>query len=187
MIAGTGKWECANIDPVSIQADGRYYVIARVNKNPIYFEYKSGLLPMDAGNVVIEAGVRQAQKIVDGQFKTYIVKYDYMIFGLVDVKISFGKSSTAGPEITSVGPSGTINNSSATITAQAKDNSECRFGRDDVDYSTLAYSLPKVSAGSFGQKICGLEDGDYTFYVRCKNSPDGANDASKPVQFTVEQ
>ena len=184
-IAGTGKWKCANISPTAVVADGRYYVITRANNTPIYFEYKSGLLPADAGDVVIEAGIRQT--FIQGKFKTDIVKYDYMVFGLVDVKISFGDTSTSGPKIDSVGPTGTIYGSSTSIIAQTKDDATCSFDRDDVDYSKMKYSLSKISAGSFGQKICGLEDGDYTFYVRCKNNASGADNASEAVQFTVEQ
>ena len=184
-ITGTGKWECADVSPAAVVADGRYYVITRANNTPIYFEYKSGLLPVDAGNIVIEAGIRQT--FIQGKFKTDIVKYDYMIFGLVDVKINFGGNSTSGPKIASVGPSGTVYASSASIIAQTKDDATCSFDRDDVDYSKMKYSLPKISAGSFNQKICGLEEGDYTFYVRCQNNSDGANDASAAAQFTVEQ
>jgi phosphatidylethanolamine-binding protein (PEBP) family uncharacterized protein len=185
-ITGDGKWKCADVDPVEIKMDGRYYVITRVKNNSMYFEYnESGLFPVDAGGVVIESGIRQT--FVNGKFKTDIVKYDYMIFGLVDVKINFKPLINSGPEITSVGPSGTVYDSNTSITASTEAGSTCRFGREDVDYADMPYSLPKVTEGSYSQKVCGLEDGNYTFYVRCEDVSGEENNASKPLRFMVEQ
>jgi|GEM_PF-2104397 len=184
-VAGSGSWRCVDISPVSIEVDKRYYVIARVENNPIYFEYKSGLLPKNSGNVVIEAGIRQT--IINSNFKTDIVKYDYMIFGLVDVKITYSQSGTAGPSISSIGPVGTVNSSSAKISAQTNQSSTCRFDRDDIGYGQMSYALPNEINNTFSQKVCNLENGSYTFYVRCKNSAGAENNASTPIQFNVAQ
>jgi hypothetical protein len=184
-VAGNGSWKCVDISPLAINADSRYYVIARVQNNPIYFEYKSGMLPRESGNAIIEAGVRQT--IIDQKFKTDVVKYDYMIFGLVDVKISYDPASNSGPAISSVGPVGTIDGSSATISAQTDRQSSCKFDREDVVYSSMKYAFSNSSAGNFSQKVCGLESGNYTFYVRCKNDAGNENNVSKIIQFSISR
>jgi len=51
----------------------------------------------------------------------------------------------------------------------------------------MPYEMSKISDGSFGKKICGLEDGAYTFYVRCRSSAGQENNFSKTIQFNVAQ
>ena len=182
-VTGTGSWECTNIDKVKLSADTRYYVITQVENQAIYYEYKSGFLPVDTGNAVIEAGIRQT---VNSTFNKDIVKYDYMIFGLVDVKISYATDVTKGPKITSTGPSGTVNDSSAYISVEADKNSTCRFDRDDVDYKDMSYTLQQAANGTYSQLVCNLHAGDFTFYVRCADKDGKENDASTAVEFTVE-
>ncbi|MCU0652923.1 MAG: hypothetical protein MUD10_01565 [Candidatus Pacebacteria bacterium] len=184
-VAGNGKWKCVDVTPAEIKADGRYYVVTYIDNGPIYYEYKSGLFPIESNDIVIEAGIRQT--IIDDESMTSIIKYDYMIFGLVDIKVSYVPTSTAGPEVTGVGPKGMVYNTSTAITALTADNASCRFDREDVDYSQMAYNLPWVASGSYSQKICGLEDGDYTFYVRCKDASGKTNNGSKMVKFKIEK
>jgi len=181
-VTGDGSWKCVDIDPVELSADTRYYLIARVNGQSINYEYKSNFLPVDTGKAVIEAGIRQT---VDSTYNKSVVKYDYMIFGLVDVKISYTAESTKGPKITSTSPTGTIYSSSASVSVDAANDSTCRFGRDDVDYEDMDYTLQKVSNGTYGQLVCNLGNGDFTFYVRCADKNGQANDASAAVEFTV--
>ena len=182
-ITGNGSWQCVNVSPAAVSTDSRYYVIARVQSNPIYFEYKSGLFPKNSGNVTIEAGIRQT--VIDSQFMTAIVKYDYMTFGLVDVRISYAQTSAAGPAVSSVVPVGTVSGSSTTISAQTDAGATCRFDRDDVGYDDMSYSLPSTSSGVFSQKVCGLENGSYTFYVRCKSAGGTENNSSTLIQFQI--
>jgi len=185
-VAGNGAWKCANINPLEIKADKRYYVIARVKDNPIYYENKSGMLPKTANNAVIEAGIRQTKNIDNG-FKSDIVKYDHMIFGLVDVKVSWAPASIAGPAISSAAPSGTISGSSAMLALQTDQSADCKFDREDTAYSKMSYTMPRISANNHGQKICGLENGSYTFYVRCKSGAGAENNGSGTIQFVVAQ
>jgi len=184
-ITGNGGWECAPVASAEVVADGRYYIIARVKDNPIYFEYKSGMLPRQSGKAIIEAGIRQT--IIDGVFKTDIIKYDYMVFGLVDAKISFVDEYLTGPQITSTYPSGTIYDSSTDIGAQTEDNAVCRFSRDDVDYADMSYTFAAASNGALRQKVCDLENGTHTFYVRCKNASGVENNRSTVIQFEVSR
>jgi len=184
-IVGNGSWRCVDISPLAITADNRYYVIARIENNSIYFEYKSGMLPRRSGSVIIEAGIRQLAN--DNALKTDIVKYDYMILGLVDARVSYGGQITSGPEIISTSPVGTVNGSMAVLWLQTNTDATCKFDRDDVSYSQMSYNLPKVSTNNFSQKICGLESGAYTFYVRCRSVSGVENNASKLIQFNVSQ
>lgn len=182
-VTGTGDWECVDIDTVNLTADTRYYVITRVSGQSIYYEYKSGFLPTDTGKAVIEAGIRQT---VNSTFNKDVIKYDYMIFGLVDVKVSYASGSNEGPEITSTSPSGTISSANAFLSIDTDKGATCKFGRDDVDFEDMKYDIPEVNNGTFSQLVCNLDEGDFTFYVRCKKGEE-VNDASKPVEFTVSK
>jgi len=144
------------------------------------------MLPKTANNAVIEAGIRQTKNIDNG-FKSDIVKYDHMIFGLVDVKVSWAPASIAGPAISSAAPSGTISSSSAMLALQTDQSADCKFDREDTAYSKMSYTMPRISANNHGQKICGLENGSYTFYVRCKSGAGAENNGSGTIQFVVAQ
>lgn len=184
-ITGNDRWECADIAPVEIKTDRRYYVIARIDNNPVYFEYKSGMMPKRTGNAVIEAGIRQST----GQqaFDYEIRKYDYMIFGLVDARVSWSPATLTGPAFIAANPSGAVSGDVAVLSLTTSGAAECRFGREDVDYGQMSYLMGKTAADSFAQKVCGLEPGDYTFYARCKNASGAENNTSAEIQFTVSE
>jgi len=178
-VSGENAWKCVNISPVSVKTDKRYYVIARVKDNPIYYEYKSGLLPRDGESATVESGIRQ---LASDKFGTNIKKYDYMVFGLVDVRIKLAAANTTGPEVSAPA----ISTSDGVISVQTNIDAICRFDRDDVDYSSMKYTFSKTSGKIHGQKICQLEAGPFTFYVKCKGAT-GENNASTPIQFEVTQ
>jgi len=184
-ITGNDAWKCADIAPVEIKTDRRYYVIARIDNNPVYFEYKSGMLPKRTGNAVIEAGIRQSA----GQqaFDYDIRKYDYMIFGLVDARVSWSPATLNGPAFITAGPNGTVAGDSTVLSLITSGASECRFGREDVDYAQMSYLMGKTAADNFAQKVCGLEAGDYTFYARCRNTGGAENNMSAAITFTITQ
>ena len=176
-VAGEDGWKCVNITPVQVKTDKRYYVIARMKDNPIYYEYKAGLLPRDAETATVDAGIRQ---LATESFGNNIKKYDYMVFGLVDVKIKLAEANTTGPEVSSPA----ISTSDGVISVQTNIDATCRFDRDDVAYSSMRYTFSKTSAKLHEQKLCNLESGPFTFYVRCKGTT-GENNASTPIQFEV--
>jgi len=181
-VEGTGDWACVSITPTKVKTDKRYYVVARVENGPIYYEYQSGLLPADADNVVIESGVRQ---LADQDFGDDVFKYDYMIFGLVDVKIVFTDESQKGPSIEIQNPIGSVDNNYTVLSVSTDENATCKFSREDVDYPDMAYDFGATGGGIHEQKICKLDDGNFTFYVRCKNENGDENDASTLLQFEV--
>ena len=181
-VEGSDDWECVSITPASVKTDKRYYVIARVEDSPIYYEYQSGLLPLDAENVVVESGIRQ---LAEDDFGEDVFKYDYMVFGLVDVKFVVAGESEDGPKIDINGPIGSIDDDSTTLSVETDANAECRFGRDDVEYSDMEYDFGKTGVKLHEQKICKLDDGYFTFYVRCKDEDGEENDVSTLLQFEV--
>jgi len=184
-VFGNDSWRCVDISPVEIKTDKRYYVIARIKDNPVYFEYKSAMLPKKSGNAVIEAGIRQA---AGGDiFENDIRKYDYMVFGLVDVRASWQPASITGPTIVSSGPSGAISSANAVLSLQAAGAQDCRFGREDVSYGQMSYLMVGSGAGNFTQKVCDLENGGYTFYVRCRSAGGAENNVSAAINFTITQ
>jgi|GEM_PF-1452367 len=182
-IDGEDGWNCANIAPVKVKADKRYYVIARVQDDPIYFAYKSGLLPRDAENAVIEAGVRQLAS--SGDFGENLKKYDYMVFGLVDAKIRFAEDSEQGPEISDPLPDGNNEESDTVLSAQTDENAACKFDRQDAEYKDMKYTFGATGQMLHQQKICDLDDGPFTWYVRCKGATE-TNDESTLIQFDVD-
>lgn len=186
-ISGADSWRCVDIAPVEIRTDRRYYAVARVEDNPIYFEYKSGMLPKRSGGAVIEAGVRQSSG--EDNFGEEIRKYDYMVFGLVDVRVSWLPQTLTGPSIVSSGPSGDVNGSTAVLSVKTASAVECRFGREDVAYTQMSYLMGKITGNDndFAQKVCDLENGTYTFYVRCKDAGGAENNGSTAINFIITQ
>lgn len=184
-ITGNDTWRCADISPVEIKTDRRYYVIARIDNNPVYFEYKSGMLPKRTSNAVIEAGIRQSA----GQqaFGYEIRKYDYMIFGLVDARVSWSPAVLTGPSFIASSPSGAVTGNVAVLSLIASGAAECRFGREDVSYNQMSYLMGKIATDNFTQKVCNLEPGDYTFYARCKNASGVENNTSAVIQFNARE
>lgn len=184
-INGADSWRCADISPVEVKTDKRYYVIARVEDNPIYFEYKSGMLPKRSGGAVIEAGVRQSSG--QDEFGKEVRKYDYMIFGLVDARVLWSPQILTGPTIVSFGPSGNVSGNTAVLSIKAASAVECRFGREDAAYGQMSYLMGKTAGNDFAQKVCDLESGTYTFYVRCKDAGGAENNGSTAINFIITQ
>ena len=180
-VKGDDDWKCVNISPVAVKSDKHYYVIARVDNAPINYEYESGLLPTDGDNAVVEAGIRQ---LATDDFGSDIKKYDYMVFGLVDVRISFTAENSEGPEVSSPVPVGTISHDYAKLSVETDNAATCKFDRNDVEYADMAYTFGTTGAKNHEQKVCELDDGNFTWYVRCKNTSGGdVNDASTLIQF----
>jgi len=180
-VEGNDGWKCVSISPTPVKTDKRYYVIARVKDGPINFEYKAGLLPKDAENATVEAGIRQ---LGTSDFGNNIRKYDYMVFGLVDVRIQFESTNTNGPEVTASSPSGTITTNQTNIAVQTNIDATCKFDREDKEYSDMKYTFSQTSQKMHAQKVCQLDDGPFTFYVRCKGAT-GTNNASTLIQFEI--
>jgi len=180
-IVGNGSWKCSSISPVQIKTDKRYYVIARVQDKPMWVEYRSGLLPRGNDNAVVESGIRQSGS---EKFGENIKKYDYMVFGLVDVRIRFTGTNTQGPQVISTSPIGTVSQKDVRISAQTDQDATCKFSRDDVDYNSMKYTFGTTGAKIHEQKVCNLDEGQFTFYVRCRGTS-GTNNASTLVQFEV--
>lgn len=181
-VDGEDGWNCVAISPARLKADRRYYVIARVQNAPIYFEYRSGLLPRGGDNATVESGIRQ---LADEEFGNGIKKYDYMIFGLVDVMIKSGEESTIGPEIVSVSPDDQTTESDTKISLETDVDSVCKFDREDTAYADMKYTFGKTGQTQHEQKICDLDDGMFTWFARCKGEG-GTNNASTMIRFEVE-
>ena len=182
-VDGRGGWNCANIAPVKVKADRRYYVITRVEDDAIYFAYKSGLLPREAENTVVEYGVRQLGAA--GDFGEDLKKYDYMVFGLVDVKIKFVEDNSRGPQVSSPLPDDDDEKSDLILSVQTDEDAACKFDREDLEYKEMEYTFGATGQKLHQQKICNLDDGPFTWYVRCKGATD-TNDGSTAIQFEVD-
>ena len=182
-IEGRGGWNCANVAPAKVKADRRYYVITRVEDDAIYFAYKSGLLPREAENAVVEYGIRQLG--ADGDFGESLKKYDYMVFGLVDAKIKFTEDNSRGPRVSSPLPDGDGEESDLVLSVQTNEDATCKFDREDLEYKEMEHTFGATGQKLHQQKICNLDDGPFTWYVRCKGATD-TNDGSTAIQFEVD-
>ena len=182
-IDGQGGWSCAAISPAAVKADRRYYVIARVQDDAIYFAYDSGMLPRDTEGAVVESGVRQLASA--GDFGESLKKYDYMVFGLVDAKIRFVDENSQGPEISTPLPSGNREESDLILSVQTDEDATCKFDRQDAKYGEMKYSFGATGQKLHQQKVCDLSEGEFTWYVRCEGQS-GANDGSTPIRFKVD-
>jgi len=185
-VVGEDDWACVKVNRVEVVKNAHYYVVAKVKGGGAQFEYDDDdLLPLSADYATVEAGIRQEG--TDEDFGTshggQIVKYTRAVFGLVDVRIEFAEESTDGPEISSPEPSDTTE-AETKISVETDTEATCRYSRDDVEYSDMEYIFGKTAGKFHEQKVCRLDDGPFTFYVRCQDNSE-ENDASTLIEFEV--
>ena len=139
-------------------------------------------MPRDAENAIIDVGVRQLAS--SGDFGEQLKKYDYMVFGLVDAKIRFTEESSRGPEISELLPDGDDEESDVVLSVKTGEDATCKFDREDVEYKDMKYTFGATGQKLHRQKVCDLDDGQFSWYVRCKGATE-TNEASAIINFKV--
>ncbi|MCX6758661.1 MAG: hypothetical protein NTX14_03065 [Candidatus Nealsonbacteria bacterium] len=189
-IKSDGGWTCVSIDPVDVAKKQTYYVVSKIENEPLYYKYRCcnpSLLPQTVSNVKITAGVRQ----VNGEkFGVGLKRYNSLVFGLVDVKISkrglpYLPASGVRPIIIDPEPTGTISNSKPLLSVATDKNTTCKYAKTKKNYADMDYTFTATGGKTHTKRIGVLADGSYTRYVRCKDGDGNISYATK-ISFIVK-
>ena len=90
----------------------------------------------------------------------------------------------AAPNITSVGPTGTLTSASVTLTATTDEIANCRYSTTNVAYDNMTTAFTTTNVKSHSQ-ILSLGNGAYTYFVRCRDIVNNTNTNSANTSFTV--
>ena len=189
-IKSDGGWTCVSIDPVDVEKKQTYYVVSKIENEPLYYKYRCcnpSLLPQTVSNVKITAGVRQ----VNGEkFGVGLKRYNSLVFGLVDVKISkrglpYLPASGVRPIIIDPEPTGTISNSKPLLSVATDKNTTCKYAKTKKNYADMDYTFTATGGKTHTKRIGVLADGSYTRYVRCKDGDGNISYATK-ISFIVK-
>ncbi|MBN2457937.1 PGF-pre-PGF domain-containing protein [Candidatus Woesearchaeota archaeon] len=119
---------------------------------------------------------------------SYMITYSCLdlAFNLVEENVSFEIEDTTPPVILSQEPNGTtIYSSSATLRAYTSEDSLCKFSESDKSYASMEYYFIQTgTAHSFTMN--NLNDGDYTYYVRCNDTRGNVMASSGVIRFTID-
>jgi hypothetical protein len=189
-VASDNGWSCVSISPVSVEKGKTYYVAAREENESVYYNYQcceEPLLPVSAADIAIKAGVRQD---ASQNFGFGLKRYANLVLGLVDVKISNRNvqpslPSGSRPLITDPQPTGTISNSKPLLSVRTNRNTTCKYDKTKKNYADMKYTFSKTGGKTHTKRIGELEDGDYTRFVRCKDS-NGYKSYATKISFTVQ-
>jgi len=187
-VVSNNNWNCVTINPVQVSANQHYYVIANIENGSMYYKNATNLYSgKENAYFKLEQGVRE---LIDEPFGTQISTYDYFIFGLVDARFatqmgSVGVNNQDAPKMTDPQPSGSINNNMPTLHIQTDSNAFCKFDRWDRTYENMNYVFGTTGGVVHEQKVCDLQNGVYTYFVRCQRNG-VANTKSLRIIFTVQ-
>lgn len=190
-IESRGNWNCVSIKPVEVEKNRDYYVAAKVESGSTYFKYQCcdpSLLPRESGGAEIRAGIKQDS---NRSFGAGIKRYNYLVFGLVDVKYSHGKglivpaSGNSRPVINGIEPSGVISNNRPILAVRTNRNTICKYDTSKKNYADLRYKFSKTGGLNHTKKLGTRTDGKYVYYARCIDGNGYKSYASK-ISFTVK-
>ncbi|MCU0652922.1 MAG: hypothetical protein MUD10_01560 [Candidatus Pacebacteria bacterium] len=91
----------------------------------------------------------------------------------------------AGPKLMNVNPQGTVTNSQVTITFDTEDLARCRYSTSDTGYESMNNNMETPDGLYHSADLGTLAKKSYTYYVRCLDYDNNANDESKEVSFKV--
>ncbi|CAK8713995.1 hypothetical protein GKODMF_05590 [Candidatus Electrothrix gigas] len=99
------------------------------------------------------------------------------------------KTEGNAPERSVLSPSGTVSSSSVTLSLTTDVVATCKYTNSGagMDYSNMKNLFDITNGKTHSEPVSNLDDGSYTYYVRCKNSATGvANTTDGVISFTVE-
>ena len=113
------------------------------------------------------------------------------------LRIHFTVQSSGGntgePQISNAKPSGTVNSNSVVISVNTATSAsaQCKFDTTDISYNSMANSMsaatdPTNSGYNLNSASIGnLNNGNYTYYVRCRDYSGNTNTTSTVISFVV--
>lgn len=191
-VASAEKWNCKNIKSVRIKKGKSYYVIGKFEKEKVFFRYQCcnpSLLPKKSGNATIKYGIWQT---ANAPFGRNVKKADYILFGLVDAKISDNDSGSSetdsqAPVITDPQPSGTISNNQPTLSVKTDEKAICKYGSSDGSFDKMAVTFNTADNIIHSIDVGPLSGGKRIYYVRCMDESGNKNNVSIKISFEMKE
>ncbi len=129
--------------------------------------------------------------LADGEY-TYYVRCENSSSGTVNTTeavISFTANSDT-PVMSNLSPDGTVTSASVTLSLTTNVDATCKYtdSSSGVDYDNMNGTFDTATGGgtSHSASVSNLVNGEYTYYVRCKNSSSGTvNTTNGVISFTV--
>lgn len=103
-----------------------------------------------------------------------------LLTSIVDIRAA----DTTPPLVLSKSPLGTVVDTVLNISATTNENSICKYDTLNVLYNDMRNLFPGNTL-SHKQEL-NLSDGDYIYYIRCKDSSDNFMTSSEILSFTVD-
>ena len=151
--------------------------------------------PVDVCNYYVDSQNDSLNKVDDMNFEKIINLSGDGIFQLsVNCNNIFDNSTsevtfnidTSTPVLTS--KSYTIdNNYDVTLNVATDTQAICKYDTIDADYNNMSYFFSLTNSLVHSTTIDALADGNYNYYVRCKNILGNAMPSSEIIAFTVAQ
>lgn len=93
-------------------------------------------------------------------------------------------NDTTPPEVTWKSPSGNICYQNVVLEAYTNEPAHCRWESSDVDYDSMSYDFQgEILTHTYSLPI--LDEGDYTYYVRCMDPFENKMTSSAVISFTI--
>lgn len=135
---------------------------------------------------------RRIGPLTDGTYTRWVRCKDangYISYA-TEIKFTVSNASDSNiykPVITDMKPFGTITDNTPTISVKTDENATCKYCTKNVSYNDSTYCTAFSTTGgkSHSATLSALNDGDYTYYVRCRDEAGNTNTSSKKIIFTI--
>lgn len=111
---------------------------------------------------------------------TYRISLEHLSSGVI--LVGTGNDTTL-PQVTWKDPNGLACNP-ITLRANTNEPTQCKFALSDVDYDSMTYQMSGNSLGH-SYDLSVQTEGDYLYYVRCRDSFNNTMSSSELVNYTI--
>ncbi|MFC1648435.1 hypothetical protein ACFL1B_03160 [Nanoarchaeota archaeon] len=160
----------------------------KVSKTPLDDSKIIGDDGLDISNTGPETHSTTLSALADGQTYTYYIKCgDSILKAYTDsIPVSFSVANSDGtdttpPTILSVVSQG----ASYDLHVVTNEYAQCRYSSSDILFDEMTDSIGGTKTDHFVSTGV-FDDGDYTIYIKCKDSAGNENPQSKEYSFTID-
>lgn len=107
-------------------------------------------------------------------------------WSVADHKLNLSINDTIAPDIIFSTPSGKITTITTLLNITTNENSICRYGTSDKNYSILSNAMNTTSYRTHNAQLSGLSDQAYTYFVRCNDTSGNLMTVSTAISFIVD-
>lgn len=122
---------------------------------------------------------------VSGNIPTEKGTYTISVLALDDGTVHIGSyNDTTAPIVTWTSPSGTLPVQEITLQANTNENSHCRYSTSNTIYTSMPYDF-EGELLTHNALMGVLSVGNYTYYVRCRDSVGNIMQSSSTISFKL--